>query len=164
LAIPRPPISKQTEIEVFRRDRWLCHSCLRPVIFPPAMKFLEQFVKVKGVAAPLAYYHPNWRRDAAPLLDELGACVDHVEAHAKGGSSHIANLATICARCNGRKSTFSVQEHLQRYPQKKIKAKHGEPTAWDGLSSLFLVLVDENPKVATATERQWAAALKQARG
>jgi hypothetical protein len=55
------------------------------------MKFLEEYVRAHGMDAPLAYFHPNWRRDAAPLLDELGASVDHVEAHSKGGTSTIEN-------------------------------------------------------------------------
>ena len=106
-------------MEVFRRDNWLCRWCLRPVIFPPAMKLIEQLVRARGHAGPLAYYQTNWRRDAAPLLDELGASVDHVEAHALGGSSLIDNLATICAKCNARKSTLTGEEHLKRNPVKK---------------------------------------------
>ena|SRR5437867_8567499 len=89
LPIPRPPISKALQVQVFQRDRWLCRWCLRPVVFPPTLKYLERLLRQRGCSEPLAYFHLNWRRDAAPLLDELGASVDHVEAHAKGGSSAI---------------------------------------------------------------------------
>jgi 5-methylcytosine-specific restriction endonuclease McrA len=160
MPIPRRPIEKTTQVQVFKRDRWLCRWCLRPVIFPPAMKFLEQFLRSRGIAAPLAYYQTNWRRDAAPLLDELGASVDHVEAHSRGGSSQIDNLATICAKCNARKGALPVSEHLKRNPSKKVKGMYGEPVHWDGLSTLFLALASENPSAATVTEKQWIAALK----
>jgi 5-methylcytosine-specific restriction endonuclease McrA len=126
------------------------------------MKLIEQFVRSRGHAASLAYYDPNWRRDAAPLLDELGASVDHVEAHARGGPSEIGNLATICGKCNVRKGTLTPQEHLSRHPVKKVKGKYGEPAHWDGLASLLVLLVEENPKVATASERAWARALTAA--
>ena len=123
------------------------------------MRLLQQFVRSHGVDVPLAFHHPNWRRDAAPL-DELGASVDHVEAHASGGSSEIDNLASICAKCNVRKGSRTAGDHLRRNPLKRVKGKHGEPTYWDGLSSVFLVLLDADPVTATGAEKQWAAALR----
>jgi hypothetical protein len=32
-------------------------------------------------------------------------------------------------------------------PGKPVKGKHGEPTDWDGLSTVFLVLARQNPSV-----------------
>jgi 5-methylcytosine-specific restriction endonuclease McrA len=159
---PRPPIPKTLQVEVFRRDGWLCRWCLRPVVFPPALKLLEQWIRDQGVTGPLAYFHPNWRRDAAPLLDELGASVDHVEAHALGGSSEINNLATICAKCNARKGNLAAEEHLRRNPMKKVKGKHGEPLHWDGLASLFMLLAGKHSDTITLTDKQWLAALSVA--
>jgi 5-methylcytosine-specific restriction endonuclease McrA len=161
MSIPRQRIPKAVEVQVFRRDGWLCRWCLRPVIFPPTLKLTEQLVRARGVQTPLAWFHTNWRRDAAPLLDELGASVDHVEAHALGGSSKIDNLATICAKCNARKGTFTGDEHLKRNPVKKVKGMHGEPMHWDGLSTLFVVLAEDYPGAITPTDRQWLAALRQ---
>jgi 5-methylcytosine-specific restriction endonuclease McrA len=146
---------------VFRKDRWLCRWCLRPVIFPPAMRLLDQFVRSHGITTPLAFHQKNWRRDSAPLLDELGASVDHVQAHATGGSSDIENLATICAKCNARKGSLAVADHLRRHPLKPVRGKYGEPVAWDGMSSVFLVLVEMETFAATATEKQWALALRR---
>jgi hypothetical protein len=114
-----------------------------------------------GVAGPLAYFHPRWRRDAAPLLDELGASVDHVEAHALGGSSEINNLATICAKCNVRKGEFAAEEHQRRNPVKKVKGKHGEPLHWDGLAGLFIVLAAKHSETITLTDKRWLAALSE---
>ena len=122
------------------------------------MKFLARFVS-RVNKRPLAYYNPNWRRDLAPLLDELGASVDHVEAHSGGGSDDISNLATICGKCNVIKNNRPAADHLKRYPLKKVKDKYGEPAHWDGLSSVFLVLVDGDP-TASMSDRQWAKALK----
>jgi hypothetical protein len=125
------------------------------------LKLIEQLVRSKGHAGPLAYFQPNWRRDAAPLLDELGASVDHVEAHALGGSSEIENLATICARCNARKGKLAVEAHLKRNPLRKVKGKHGEPIHWDGLTSVFVMLATEQIRALSATDRCWLIALKQ---
>src|SRR5690349_13621548 len=81
----RAPISKVVQVRVFRRDGWLCRYCMSPVIFAPAMKYLERMVTASSPATAVAYYDKNWRRDKAPLLDRLGAVIDHVEAFAHGG-------------------------------------------------------------------------------
>ena len=91
---PRPPLSKRLQLSVFQRDKWVCRWCDRPVIFGPVMKLLAREVKSTGRDAPLSYYHAHWTRDGAPLLDELGAVIDHVEAHSAGGPSTEDNLAT----------------------------------------------------------------------
>jgi 5-methylcytosine-specific restriction endonuclease McrA len=155
----RPPIPKHVQVAVFRRDRWLCQCCGRPVIFPAAMKYLARLVRDAAVTdfAP-AYYNVNWRRDLAPLLDELGASVDHIEAHSRGGSSLIDNLATICGKCNVRKSARALREHMQRHPRQKIRAKYGEPGLWDGLSSVFMALAQRD-EFATPGDKQWLSAL-----
>jgi 5-methylcytosine-specific restriction endonuclease McrA len=152
--LPRARMSKLLQVQVFEQDKWLCRWCLRPVIFPPALKFLEHLLRSEGVSRQLAYFQTNWRRDKAPLLDELGASVDHVEAHSKGGSGDIQNLATICSRCNARKGALTAEEFLRRYPLRRVRGKHGEPIHWDGLASLFVLLISNHPQHATLTERR----------
>jgi hypothetical protein len=76
----RASLSKIEQVGIFRRDGWLCRWCAKPAIFAPVMKYLEREIRKEGIAGPLAYYHERWTRDGAPLLDYLGAVLDHVEA------------------------------------------------------------------------------------
>jgi hypothetical protein len=76
----RPPLSKSLQVAVYRRDGWLCCWCKRPVIFAPAMKYLQREVRKTDADTPFAYHHANWSRQGAPLLDLLGAVIDHIEA------------------------------------------------------------------------------------
>jgi 5-methylcytosine-specific restriction endonuclease McrA len=39
-----------------------------------------------------------------PLLDHLGAVVDHVEAFSRGGTHDETNFVTACNKCNARKN------------------------------------------------------------
>jgi hypothetical protein len=94
------------------------------------------------------------------LLDRLGAVIDHVEAHSGGGATVIANLATACNKCNGRKSNARSDEFSRRYPLIPVKGKYGDPLDWDGFSTLFMILVAKNPSGATPTERAWLRVLK----
>ena len=156
----RSPISYPTQAHVFFRDGWLCHVCRRPTIFPLSMKFAARMVEAALPGVSLAWWNPQWRRDAAPLLDELAASIDHVEAHSKGGSNDPANLATICARCNARKSAKGQAAFVTELNPWRVKGRHGEPRDWDGLSSLYVALAGQSPANLTAIERKWLDALR----
>lgn len=155
----RKILSKTVQVAIFRRDGWLCCWCRRPVIFAPVMKFLEMEARNAGRSG-LAYYHAHWTRDGAPLLDELGAVIDHAEAFSTGGLDSEGNLITACNKCNGRKSAAPLDKWSKRPTRKPIKGKYGEPQHWDGLASVFVVLAERNPATLTAGERDWLRAIK----
>ena len=155
----RMPIPPLVAAAVYRRDHWLCHWCLRPVILPQAMKLLEKDIRRSGWTGTMALFHPNWSRDGAPLLDELGANVDHVAAHTLRGDHALENFVTACAKCNTRKGNNELVRWEQRDKRKPIKGKYGEPRAWDGFSGLFVVLAQRDPSVLTANDRAWLKAL-----
>src|SRR3990172_2507287 len=151
----RSPLSKKLQLEVFRRDGWICRWCNRPVIFAPGMKLLQREAEQSGRTEPLSYYHGHWTRDGAPLLDELGAVIDHVNACSTGGQNTADNLATACNKCNGRKSAAPMDKWNKRNRRKPVKGKYGEPQYWDGFSTLFVVLTQRFPVELTASEREW---------
>jgi hypothetical protein len=124
------------------------------------MKYLERMLEQGGFRAPVAYYHPNWPRGKAPLLDLMGAEIDHVKAHSRSGSIDESNLVTACHRCNLDKSNSSVEDFRKRVPLPSPRGKYGEPEAWDGLSTLFIMLAGQDPRNANASERAWLRALK----
>ena len=123
------------------------------------MRLIEREVSRTGTDGQLSYYHPHWTRSHAPLLDDLGAVIDHVEAHSAGGSSDESNLATACCKCNGRKGAAPRGEWAKRPQRRPIKGKYGEPQHWDGLSALFVALARRDPSGLTASEKGWLRAL-----
>jgi len=131
------------------------------VIFAPVMRCIELEVRKGGCSAPLAYHHLHWTRTTAPLLDELGAVLDHKEALSAGGPNSEENLVTSCAKCNGRKSNAPLLKWGGREQRAPIKSKYGEPELWDGLSHLFVVLAERNLTALTAGERDWLKVLRQ---
>jgi 5-methylcytosine-specific restriction endonuclease McrA len=161
MAGPRRPISKELQIHVFRRDGWLCRWCGRPVIFAPAMRYLEAFARHAGEKGALAYFHPNWTRDGAPLLDHLGAVIDHVHPHSQGGTDTEANFATACNKCNARKNAAAATQFSVTSPRRPVKGRYGEPRDWDGLSALFVILAQQLPSLVTASEAEWQRALAE---
>jgi 5-methylcytosine-specific restriction endonuclease McrA len=159
----RAPIPKPLQVQVYRRDRWICQWCSQPVVFHAAMRLLENLTRKLGHEGPLAYYHLRWRRDQAPLLDWLGAVIDHKHAHAKGGGIEIGNLITACNKCNTRKSDSDATEHASKNPKREPKGKHGKPEHWDGFTSLFVVLADRDPSALSDSEREWFRVLTDGR-
>lgn len=155
----RQAIPPATAAEVFRRDEWLCHWCRRPVILAQAMKFLRHELEQCGWTASPALFHPNWSRDGAPLLDELGATVDHVIAHKRDGAHSAENFVTACAKCNVRKNDRELRTWITRDKRNPVKGKYGEPRTWDGLSSVFVVLAKRYPSMLSVTDREWMTAL-----
>jgi 5-methylcytosine-specific restriction endonuclease McrA len=156
----RAKLSKDLQVNIFRRSRWLCRWCERPVIFPPAMKYLQEQSKKAGFTN-LAYWRAAYHRQGAPLLDELAAVIDHVTPFSSGGACHEDNFVTACNRCNMRKNATDPATWEREHPIRPIKGKYGEPQNWDGLSSVFSFLAPRYPELLTQSERQWLNALKQ---
>lgn len=151
----RPQIPKDLQLKVFQRDNWICIWCGRPMIFAPAMKYLERFLRRNGFAGPIAYHDAHWTRRNAPLLDHMGAVIDHVVAHSRGGANAVENFATACNKCNASKNNAAHDEFSKRSPRRTVKGKYGEPENWDGLSTLFMVLADRERETASASELDW---------
>jgi 5-methylcytosine-specific restriction endonuclease McrA len=156
----RRAIPKELQVAVFRRDAWICRWCGRPVIYAPAMKYLERFVRMAGVTEPIAYHDAHWTRRNAPLLDYMGAVIDHVEAYSRGGKDLADNFATACNKCNANKSNGPQDQFRKKSPRHKVKGRYREPEHWDGLSTLFVVLAQQAPQSASSSERDWVRALK----
>ncbi len=123
------------------------------------MKYLERELRNSGRVEPLSYYQAHWTRDGAPLLDELGAVIDHIEAFSAGGAHSMENFATACNKCNGQKSAMPIAEWNKRFQRKPVKGKNGEPQHWDGLSTLFFLFAERDRNGLTAWERDWLKAL-----
>jgi 5-methylcytosine-specific restriction endonuclease McrA len=123
------------------------------------MKYLERNARTRGYTQPLAWFSPAWRRDASPLLDHLGAVIDHVKALATGGDHKEGNFVTACAKCNMRKSADAVERFDKKQPPRRVKGKYGEPEHWDGLSVLFVLMIRDDKSGATRSEIEWYEAL-----
>src|SRR5271165_3819453 len=151
---PSRQIPRKLQLFVFQRDRWLCRFCGKPVVFAPALKYLQQELLESGFK-DLAYWRYAYDRHGAPLLDELAAVIDHEKAFSLGGPSTIENLNTCCNRCNMMKSSADSEAWRHKHRARKIKAKYGEPQDWDGFSSVFVLLAKRNPSRLKPSESEW---------
>lgn len=119
------------------------------------MKYLQR--EVAKEYGGLAYWHRDYGRETAPLLDELAAVLDHVNPHAQGGLSKPENLKTACNKCNSRRNDAVYADWIRRNPNRKNRGK--EPLEWDGFSKLFVFLAKRPDASLTAAEKEWLEAL-----
>jgi hypothetical protein len=157
----RDKIPLSTQIHVYFRDRWLCHWCRRPLIFGPALRYLEALVTWEYCDYPVSYFDSGWRRDRAPLLDELGAVVDHVEAHAAGGVDDCSNLVAACNKCNAHKNSRPADDFVADSRFRPVKGRYGEPRQWDGLVSFFVTYGRRHPDELTPQDRAWLRCIER---
>jgi HNH endonuclease len=92
----------------------------------------------------------------------MGAVIDHIQAHSRGGVANQDNFATSCNKCNTRKGNALAEAFTEGSPLHPVKGKYGEPQTWDGLSQLFIVLAEQTAELSSASEREWLKALAAA--
>jgi hypothetical protein len=136
----------EERVHIWTRDKWQCCWCNKPVILAQAMKYLAEEIGGEHGALPRGYYQGNWKRDEAPLLDELGAVVD---------TRDDVNPRTACWRCNTRRRT----------PEESVQKGSGA-TDWDGMSGVFVFFAKQKRHEGrlTAYERELLRALETGRG
>jgi len=159
-ALRRTPIPIPVQAAVYFRDGWPCSLCRRPTIFHLALKQLAGLTAREFPGTATSYWNVRWSRQGASLMDELAACIDHVEAFATGGAHDITNFATACARCNQRKNSGKKDDFLARSRLYVAKGRSGEPTEWDGLSAAFVALARGSHISLPSTDTAWLAALE----
>ena len=132
----REPISKEIQYKVFCRDYWHCRYCSDSVFFSPILKILESISPGHG------YYHPNGKSDGMiPLFANKFASVDHIIPVTRGGENSIENYVTSCWECN---LMYGNKTHKKGKPLPNPINSSG--TKWDGLSSLYPKLLDQDDK------------------
>lgn len=136
-------VSEQTRAEVFLRDGFTCTYCGGRTI-PRCV-----LVAISDVFPDAFPYYAHYRRGTVhPAYWALAPEADHVLAHANGGTSDAANLTTLHAMCNTRKSSLPagslppIAEFALRDP------------GWDGLLSRYAYIV----AVGETTGRRHSAA------
>ena len=84
-------------------------------------------------------YHPHWKMTETHIAYwELTPTIDHIHPIAMGGEDDESNWVTTSMKNNSIKSNYTLDElQWKLYPR-------GETSEWDGLTSVFLKLVEKD--------------------
>ena len=87
-------------------------------------------------------YHPHWKMTHTHIAYwELTPTLDHIYPIAKGGQDDEKNWVTTSMKNNSIKNNYTIDElQWTLYPK-------GDITEWDGLTSVFIKLVDKDKEL-----------------
>ncbi|WP_394551810.1 HNH endonuclease [Agromyces sp. MMS24-JH15] len=118
-------VTPRKRAEVFIRDGFCCAYCGGRVIPLPVL------VAISDVFPEGLPYHAYYKSGHIhPAFWFVAPEVDHVLAHASGGTGELENLATLHSACNAMKADVPITDLP---PVERAKRVDG----WDGLLSLY---------------------------
>ncbi len=102
-------------------------------------------------------YQAHWKTDECHMAYwEFQPTIDHIVPIAHGGEDKVTNWATTSMVNNSAKSNFTLDQLGWT-----LKPR-GDIVEWDGLSQLFIKIVDENKSLLeTKKIREWYSVTKK---
>jgi RNA:NAD 2'-phosphotransferase (TPT1/KptA family) len=91
----------------------------------PTFRFIAAELRHAGQSGNLTFHHTHWTRQDAPLLDELGAVIDHVKRLNTDGLETVENLVTACNKYHLRKNADVLEKWNTRKLSKFVRGKYG---------------------------------------
>jgi hypothetical protein len=149
---PRPAISVETAAAVYFRDGRIRALCHRPTVFHLAFKYADSL-------RPLVCRMWSWPTFIRTGVETLRLCLTNSVLVSTTFTRTREAVRTIpqtsrrrVGSVNTRKSAREKTEYVEANPPHRVSGKYGEPTRWDGLSCVFVVLARESCERLTVTE------------
>lgn len=135
------------KIKQFIKDGFIDRYSGQRLVNPGLLKVISYYLP------DVFPYHPHWKMDECHnAYWELIPTVDHIHPIALGGTDGEENYATTSMLHNSIKNNWTL-EQLQwtLYPA-------GDYTEWDGLTNLFIKLVEQDKELLKDTYiKRWYA-------
>ena len=130
--------SEKQKMEQFKRDGFIDRYTGEKLVNPGVLKMISFFYPKEFP------YHAHWKMtDTHVAYMELIPTIDHIVPISKGGSDSRENWVTTSMNKNAKKSNWTLDEiGWKLYPA-------GNIDDWDGLTKLFISLVEKYPHVLT---------------
>lgn len=134
---PRPATPRRAtereKLRVFWRDGFIDRYCGDKLVHPGLLRCLSRYFPEE------LPYQRNWRLECChEVYWELCPTLDHVVPVARGGEDHIDNWVCTSMRRNAIKAQWTLQELGWSL------CAPGDLRQWDGLTALFIELVEQD--------------------
>ena len=139
--------SDKQKIKQFIKDGFIDRYSGQRLVNPGLLKVISHYLP------DVFPYHPHWKMDECHnAFWELIPTVDHIHPIALGGIDSEENYATTSMLHNSIKSNWTLEQlQWKLYPA-------GNYAEWDGLTSLFIKLVEQDKELLKdAYIRRWYA-------
>ena len=121
------------KMEQFLKDGFIDRYTGKRLLNPGMLKVISNYFPDEFP------FHPHWKMTETHIAYwELVPTIDHVYPIAKGGHDNKENWVTTSMISNSIKSNYTIEEiNWTLHPKGKLED-------WDGLTNLFIELVDKN--------------------
>ena len=142
--------NKKEQMEQFFKDGFIDRYFGTKLINPGMLRVLS-------VKLPEEFpYHPNWKTDECHMAYwDYSPSIDHKFPISRGGRDDQSNTVTTSMKGNLAKSNYTLEQlNWEIQPEGNIHA-------WDGLSRLFVKIVEKEPELKQISGvRDWYNATK----
>ncbi len=135
------------KIKQFIKDGFIDRYSGQRLVNPGMLKVISYYLP------DVFPYHPHWKMDECHnAYWELIPTVDHIYPIALGGADNEENYATTSMLHNSIKNNWTLEQlQWSLYPA-------GDYEEWDGLTNLFIMLVEQNKELLKdAYIKRWYA-------
>lgn len=124
------------KMEQFLKDGFIDRYTGKRLLNPGMLKVISNYFPDEFP------FHPHWKMTETHIAYwELVPTIDHVYPIAKGGHDNKENWVTTSMISNSIKSNYTIEEiNWTLHPKGKLED-------WDGLTNLFIELVDKNTEL-----------------
>ena len=128
--------SFKEKMEQFLRDGFIDRYTGKRLVNPGILKVITNYFPEEFP------YDPHWKMTKTHIAYwDLIPTIDHISPIAQGGVDNPSNWATTSMKNNSIKSNYSLEEiNWELHPRGKL-------SEWDGLTKLFVELVDKNDRL-----------------
>lgn len=135
-AIEKRSYTMAEKMEQFLKDGFIDRYTGKRLLNPGILKVISQYFPDDFP------FHPHWKMTQTHIAYwELVPTIDHVYPVAKGGHDNKDNWVTTSMKNNSIKSNYTIDEiGWKIYPK-------GSLEEWDGLTKLFVELVENNEEL-----------------
>lgn len=143
----RRTYSDKQKINQFVKDGFIDRYSGQRLVNPGMLKVISHYLP------DIFPYHSHWKMDECHnAYWELIPTVDHIHPISLGGTDNEENYATTSMLHNSVKNNWTLEQlQWELYPA-------GDYEKWDGLTNLFIMLVEQNQELLKDTYiKRWYA-------
>lgn len=144
IVLSRRSYTIKEKMEQFKRDGFIDRYTGNRLLNPGILKILSYYYPDEFP------YHPHWKMSECHIAYwELSPTINHIVPVSRGGLDDLSNWVTTSMLKNSIKNNWTLEELQWKLYEP------GDLKIWDGLTSSFIKIVDNNALLSDNYIKRW---------